>query len=118
MSRKSYILGIDIGTSSLKAGLFNGDYQLLTVRQAEYSYHSFEMCVQIEPEEIWKAFLKAMDGLRDYLSQVETVVPCVFSTALIALDQENFFLNRLAIAPLILPTSSLTACLDGMIITI
>ncbi|GAF97929.1 unnamed protein product, partial [marine sediment metagenome] len=89
MNKKSYILAIDIGTSSLKAGLFNKSYQLFVVRQAEYSYHSFGMCVQIEPEEIWKAFLKVMDGLRDYLSQVEMVVPCVFSPALIALDEDG-----------------------------
>ncbi len=89
MNKKSYILAIDIGTSSLKAGLFNKGYQLFVVRQAEYSYHSFGMCVQIEPEEIWKAFLKVMDGLRDYLSQVEMVVPCVFSPALIALDEDG-----------------------------
>lgn len=89
MNRKSYILAIDIGTSSLKAGLFNGDYQLLTVRRAKYSYHSFGMCVQIEPEEVWKAFLKVTEELRDYLNQVEMVVPCVFSPALITMDKDG-----------------------------
>ena len=89
MNKESYILAIDIGTSSLKAGLFNRNYQLLTAREAEYSYHSFGVCVQIEPGEIWKAFQKVMKKLKDYLPRVEIVVPCVFSPALIALDEDG-----------------------------
>lgn len=45
------------------------------------------MCFQIEPEKVWKAFLKVMEELRDYLNKVELVVPCVFSPALMALDE-------------------------------
>lgn len=89
MNKESYILAIDIGTSSLKAGLFNRNYQLLTAREAQYSYHSFGMCVQIEPGEIWKAFQKVMKKLKDYLPRVEIIVPCVFSPALIALDEDG-----------------------------
>lgn len=89
MNKKSYILAIDIGTSSLKAGLFDRNYQLLTTREAEYSYHSFGMCVQIGPEKIWKAFQEIMKKLRDYLPRVEMVVPCVFSPALIAMDEDG-----------------------------
>jgi len=89
LNKKSYILAIDIGTSSLKVGLFNRNYQMLTTHRAEYSYHSFGMCFQIEPEKVWKAFLKVMEPLRDYLSKVELVVPCVFSPALIALNEDG-----------------------------
>lgn len=89
MNKKSYILALDIGTSSLKVGLFNRSLQMLTTRRAEYSYRSFGMCFQIEPEMVWKAFLKVMEELRDYLNKVELVVPCVFSPALMALDEDG-----------------------------
>jgi len=89
LNKKSYILALDIGTSSLKVGLFNRNLQMLTTRRAEYSYHSFGMCVQMEPEKVWKAFLKVMEELRDYLNRVELVVQCVFSPALIALDEDG-----------------------------
>ncbi len=89
MNKKSYILALDIGTSSLKVGLFNRNLQMLTTRRAEYSYRSFGMCFQIEPEMVWKAFLKVMEELRDYLNKVELVVQCVFSPALMALDEDG-----------------------------
>jgi len=89
LDEKSYILALDIGTSSLKVGLFNRNLQMLTTRRAEYSYHSSGMCFQIEPEKVWKAFLKVMEELRDYLNKVELIVPCVFSPALMALDEDG-----------------------------
>ncbi|MFQ6066019.1 MAG: hypothetical protein ACE5K3_01925, partial [bacterium] len=79
MNEKSSILALDIGTSSLKVGLFNRRLQMLTTRRVEYSYYSSGMCFQLEPEKVWKAFLKVMEPLRDYLNRVELVVPCVFS---------------------------------------
>ncbi len=89
MGKESYILALDIGTSSLKAGLFNRNYQILTIAKAGYSYSSFGMCVQMEPEDVWKAFLRVMNELKGYLSKVKLVVPCVFSPALIALDKDG-----------------------------
>ena len=89
MNKKFYILALDIGTSSLKVGLFNRSLQMVTTGRAEYSYRSFGMCFQIEPEKVWKAFLKVMEELRDYLNKVELVVPCVFSPALMALDEDG-----------------------------
>jgi sugar (pentulose or hexulose) kinase len=62
---------------------------MLTTHRAEYSYHSSGMYVQIEAEKVWKAFLKVMGELRDYLNKVEMVVQCVFSPALIALDESG-----------------------------
>ena len=96
-------MAIDIGTSSLKVGLFNRNLQMLTTHIAEYSYHSFGMCFQIEPEKVWKAFLKVMEPLRDYLSKVELVVPCVFSPALIALDEDG----KPHVVPPVIPESEL-----------
>ncbi|HHF98607.1 hypothetical protein J7L81_00925 [Candidatus Aerophobetes bacterium] len=89
MSKKSYVLALDIGTSSLKSALFDENFKIVTQQKAEYTYETYGMSVQMDAEKVWKAFLKVTEKLKDYLNKVELIVQCVFSPALIAMDKEG-----------------------------
>ena len=45
MIRKFYILALDIGTSSLKAGLFDQNYNLILTDKVDYTYDTCGMPV-------------------------------------------------------------------------
>src|SRR4030067_1337937 len=89
MQRKSYILALDIGTSSLKAGLFDQNNDLILTDKVDYAYETYGMHVQLNPEKIWRAFLNISETLRDYSDEVELVVPCVLSPSLIPMDESG-----------------------------
>jgi xylulokinase len=89
MRRKSYILALDIGTSSTKAGLFDQDYRLIRTDRIDYDYETIGIKVQIDPEKIWGAFLEIARRLRDDLERVELVVQCVLSPSLIPMDESG-----------------------------
>ncbi len=48
MSIQSHILALDLGTSSLKAGLFSQDYNLILTDKAGYGYNTCGTHVQIQ----------------------------------------------------------------------
>ena len=89
MGKERYILALDIGTSSLKAGLFDQQGRLVLTDKVDYTYEAEGMCVQIDPEKIWKAFLRVMKILRSYLGQVDLLVPCTLSPSLIPMDESG-----------------------------
>lgn len=87
MTGKPYILALDIGTSSLKAGLFDQNCNLILTDKVDYTYDTCGMHVQMDPEKIWKAFLNVAENLRSHLDRVEMVVQCVLSPSLIPMDE-------------------------------
>jgi len=89
MNKKSYVLAFDIGTSSLKAALFDRDFHTIIKDKATYTYETYGMSVQMDVEKVWKAFLEVTRRLKSYIDKVELVIQCVFSPALIALDKEG-----------------------------
>jgi len=89
VDKKSYVLALDIGTSSLKAALFDKDFNVMLTEKADYSYETYGMAVQMDSEKVWKAFLEVTKKMRDYLDKLELIVQCVFSPALIALDKDG-----------------------------
>ena len=89
MNKKPYILALDIGTSSIKAALVDKDFHILVTEKVDYSYQTHGTYVQTEPEKIWKAFLKVIKKMAEDLSTIKLVVQCVFSPALIALDESG-----------------------------
>ena len=59
MMNNSYIFAIDVGTSSLKAAIIDRELNILEHAQGKYSYKVVEnMGVEIDPEDIWNAFVK------------------------------------------------------------
>jgi len=59
MKREFSILALDIGTSSLKAGLFDHDFNLVLTDKVEYTYETRGMHVQLDPQKIWMPFSKS-----------------------------------------------------------
>ena len=53
MKTKSYILALDIGTSSLKAGLFDQNYDLIFSDKVDYTYDTYGMHVQMDVSNWW-----------------------------------------------------------------
>ncbi len=54
MTRRKYLLGVDLGTSGAKAGLFDEDGKLLSLAQEEYHFqHPKPGWSEIDPEEVW-----------------------------------------------------------------
>ncbi len=89
LRREHYILALDIGTSSLKAGLFDQNYDLIVTDKVDYAFETHGMNVQMDPEKIWKAFLKVAGRLRDFSARIELVVQCVLSPSLIPMDESG-----------------------------
>jgi len=89
MKREFYILALDIGTSSTKAGLFDQDYRLTISDKVDYGYETLGMKVQMDPEKIWRAFLEVAGKLRDYANKIDLVVQCVLSPSLIPMDESG-----------------------------
>jgi xylulokinase len=89
MNGEFYILALDIGTSSLKAGLFDQNYNLIFTDKENYTYDTCGMHVQMDPEKIWKAFLNVTENLRGHLDRVALVVQCVLSPSLIPMDESG-----------------------------
>ena len=89
MNGKFHILALDIGTSSLKAGVFDHNYNLILTDKVEYAYDACGMHVQMDPERIWRAFLDVTRNLRGHLDRVALVVPCVLSPSLTPMDESG-----------------------------
>jgi xylulokinase len=89
MRKRHYILALDIGTSSLKAGIFDQSDHLVLTDKEDYEYETLGMDVQMDPEKIWRAFLKVTQRISDYLGKVELIVPCVLSPSLIPMDESG-----------------------------
>ncbi|MGD8752780.1 MAG: FGGY family carbohydrate kinase [Anaerolineales bacterium] len=55
MSKKKYSLGIDIGTSGAKAGIFDEEGELISIAQEEYHFQRPRPgWSEIDPEEVWR----------------------------------------------------------------
>ncbi len=83
------ILALDIGTSSLKAGLFDEGERLLGTRTVDYALDTDGPAVGIDPGTIWKAFLAVTRGLGPDAARVECVVPCALSPSLVLMDRDG-----------------------------
>lgn len=58
----TYFLGVDIGTGSTKAVAISGTAnEILSVEQTSYAtFHPAPLCIEQDPEEIWKAFVQCI----------------------------------------------------------
>jgi len=89
MKQAAYVLALDMGTSSTKAGLFDRDFNLVLTDKVDYEYETEGMKVEIHPEKIWKAFLQVMERLKDYAPKIDLIAPCFLSPSLIPMDESG-----------------------------
>lgn len=69
MDRK-YILAADVGTSSVKTGLFDLDLNLVRQTRSNHDYISRGVEVEIDPETLFASFLRSLAEIKEYLPQV------------------------------------------------
>jgi xylulokinase len=67
---KKYILGVDVGTSSVKTGLFDRNLNLIQQTRSSHDYITRGVEVEIDLDVIWASFLRSLEGIREYLPQV------------------------------------------------
>lgn len=61
-----FLLGIDVGTSSIKAAMIDGAAKVLGISRAEYRLISNDAnSVQIDTDDMWRASLDCLRSLRD-----------------------------------------------------
>lgn len=85
------LLVLDVGTSSLKAAVFDEHFVPVAKEKVEYTYEAEGLKMQIDVERVWNALVTATRRFQKegYFRNLELVVPCVFSPALIAMDEEG-----------------------------
>lgn len=91
MSR--YLLGVDVGTTSLKAALIDEDAKLISLTSSKYKLITpTPESVQIDARSMWDAFLECLRTFRDDdldLSRVAGISISSLCPGLVALDDNN-----------------------------
>ncbi|MGI6161827.1 MAG: FGGY family carbohydrate kinase [Christensenellales bacterium] len=67
---KEYILGVDVGTSSIKAGIFDLDLNVIAESRSAHQYISRGVEVEIRPDALFESLLRALGDLKEYLPGV------------------------------------------------
>jgi xylulokinase len=65
-----YILAADVGTSSVKTGLFDLHLNLIKQTRRAHDYITRGVEAEIDPEVLFASFLRSLEDLREYLPQV------------------------------------------------
>lgn len=86
---KKYILSADVGTSSIKAGIFDKDLNLIAQSKVPYKYISYGKNVEMEADVLFNAFIKALKELSKYLEEVAIVGFSVLCPGLFCLDEKG-----------------------------
>ena len=90
---KTYLLGIDVGTSGLKACILDENARQAALTRAAYrSFALHEGWAEIDPDSLWTAVLQAVRDLRDSgidLSRVAGIGLSVLCPALVCMDAEG-----------------------------
>ncbi len=87
--KQQYILGADMGTSSVKAGIFDLDGNLVQSARSAHNYIANGKFVDIDPEECYKSLLNVLKELKDYLPKVVAMGFSVLCPNMIFMDKEG-----------------------------
>jgi sugar (pentulose or hexulose) kinase len=80
---KGDILSVDVGTTSLKLGIFSPALEKKAEASRAYDVHVYAGgCADIEPEKWWQALRECCYELRDFLPSVEVIAPSVTTPGL------------------------------------
>lgn len=86
----TYIFTVDVGTSSLKAAIMDRELTIIEHVQEQYSYTVVEnMGIEIDPEEIWNAFVKAARHFSPYADRIGVIAFCTFCPAMTPMNSEG-----------------------------
>lgn len=91
--KKRTVLAIDVGTSSLKLGIYDHDLKCLDHSQADYSLEILDSRqVQIDSGKWWRGFLKAAKELQSLFREVKVISLSTASPGLTAMDKTGYAL--------------------------
>ena len=81
MIKHGAILGIDVGTSALKAVIYDLRGQVMVINSQSYAYTTPKPgWAEIDPELWWQAFLKALEELHKKVPQLRDNLQAVSFT--------------------------------------
>ena len=89
------ILGIDVGTTNLKMGIFNESIENEKFYNQHYNVNIIDgRNAEIDPEIWWMAILNGCKSFSGYLKDVEIIAFSVTSPGLIAMDKDGNALTK------------------------
>ena len=99
-----YLLGVDIGTTSLKVAVIDEQAKLLGISAGKYKLIKRDaVSVQIEAESMWNAFLNGVRLLRDGkgidLTKIVGISISSLCPGLAAMDESGRIIIRGKLAP-------------------
>ena len=86
---REYIIGVDVGTSSVKTGLFDLDLKLIKETRAAHDYIARGVEVEIDPETLFASFLRSLAGLKEYLPKVLAIGFSAICPNMILMDKSG-----------------------------
>ncbi|SHM25258.1 xylulokinase [Caldanaerovirga acetigignens] len=85
-----YIFSVDFGTSSLKSAIIDEDMNIIATAKKDYELKVTEGDkVELDPEQIFKSFVKAAQELNKYMNDVEIIAFDHLSPSVMFLDDEG-----------------------------
>jgi xylulokinase len=86
---QKYILGADVGTSSVKTGLFDLNLNLIKQTRSSHDYVTRGVEVEIDPEVLFASFLRSLGELKEYLPHVAAMGFSAICPNLIPMDKSG-----------------------------
>ena len=93
---KPYLLGIDVGTSGLKAVVTDSSFRVIATAQAHYTVQGAPGWAELDAEDIWGALVCCADELREKadLRRVRAIGIDCLCPGLVALDEKGRVLQN------------------------
>ena len=83
------LLGLDIGSSSVIAGILRGTDVVAEAPRAFFRSHCDGARVEVGPDDLLRAIKKAISGLGDQAKKVDAIALAVMSPAWVAMDRDG-----------------------------
>jgi xylulokinase len=91
---RELILGVDVGTSSVKVGVFDGDLNILAENKHSYMYTTSGKQVEMDGDMLFQSFLESLKPLKGYLKDVAAVGFSVLCPGLFCLTESGQLLRK------------------------
>lgn len=91
--RKEYILGVDVGTSSVKLGVFDANMSLIAESRNPHNYNVSGCNVDQDGDVLFLSFLKALEPIKEHLAHVAAVGFSVLCPGLFCFSEEGELLR-------------------------
>lgn len=87
--KRELILGADVGTSSVKTGIFDADMNIIAESKHSHMYAVTGNEVEMDGDVLFKSFLASLEPLKEYLDDVIAAGFSVLCPGLFCLDEDG-----------------------------